>query len=524
MKIIKKSIFIVLIVTGLSALFWGCSYENKKKTVEPIFTWYRDIPGVTSEEIDAINALCEQTEYFVYGMPLSIEAFKNEDGEISGFSAMFCDWLTGLFGIPFKPAIYELQDLFSGLASGDISFSGELTITEDRLKVFYMTSALISRPVKYFRLEGAESLSDIAKERLVRCGFINGAATISAILAELTPGTYEIVLLDDFSRVYDALTSGRIDAFYYSGTAEVNFINYSDVGTYNFYPLIRMPVSLATQNEALIPVISVVEKALQSGAARYLIEMYNKSFQDYTRHKLFSKFTDEELAYIENSSVIPFSAEHDNYPTSFFDVHIKKWTGIGFDVLHEIADLTGLNFSIAHTPDTGISELVQMLDNGDSFLHIELDRLTERNGRYLWPKSYFKIDNPALISQMDQRGIDIHEIYSVKVGLTKGITYTEMFHKWFPNHNLITEYESQNESFDALMRGDVAMVMNSYSGLLYLTHYLERTGYKINYLFDYPYYCTFGFNRDQEILCSIIDKALGIIDTYRITNQWMTRT
>jgi len=527
MKIANKSIFLFLIALGLSALFWECSNENKIKTGKPgIFTWYRDIPGVTSGEISAIEELRGHTEYFVYGMPPGIEAFKNDYGEIKGFSAMFCDWLTELFGMPFTPDIYRWQDLFSGLESGEISFSGEMTISDDRLKDYYMTGALVSRSIKYFRLDGARSLPEIAKDRLIRCGFINGSVTINSILAELTPGTYEVVLLDDFSGVYGALTSGRIDAFYYSGTAEANFIEHSDVITYNFYPLIRMPVSLTTQNEALKPIISVVDKALQNGATRYLTEMYNQGYQDYTRHKLFSQFTAEEIAYIENSSVIPFSAEHDNYPTSFFDTHtrINKWTGIGFDVLDEIAALTGLKFAIAHAPDTGFSDLIQMLANGDSFLQIELDRLTERDSGYLWPDSYFKVDNPALISQMDKRGIKIHEIYSVKVGLTKGIIYTELFHKWFPNHNMVKEYESQKDSFDALMRGDVDMVMNSYSGLLYLTHYLECPGYKVNYLFDYPYYCTFGFNKDQEILCSIIDKALRIIDTYSITNQWMTRT
>ena len=525
MKIIRKNVILFLFILFALVYLGDCGEQTRNQSNGMmLFTAYRDIPGVTSEEIAAIEALRGQNEYFVYGMPLSVEAFNNENGEIRGFSAVLCEWLTELFGIPFKPEIFKWQELLSGLENGRISFSGELTITDERSQIYNMTGALISRPVKYFRLADNRYPVEITNERRIRCGFINGAATINVVLPELPQGTYDVVLLDDFSYVYDALVNGEIDAFYSSGSAEVNFIQYSDVITNNFYPLLRMPVSLATQNDELKPIISVIDKALQNNATRYLTEMYNQSYQEYTKYKLFSQFSGEELAYINSKPVILFSAEHDNYPASFFDTRINQWMGIGIDMLREIEALTGLKFLISHDHNTDYPSLIKMLDNGESSFHIELVRFEEQENKYLWPVSSYNIDFPALISKMEHRSINIHEIYSVRVGLTKNSTHTEMFHKWFPNHYLVTEYEGQNETFDALMRGDVDMVMNSYSGLLYLTHYLERPGYKINYMFDYPYFCTFGFNKDQKILCSIIDKTLGIIDRQSITNQWLTKT
>jgi len=529
MKIWKKSIFIILIVILLSVLFVECSFKNNQLNKNnAVFNSYREIPGVTNYEIEAIEAYRQAVsrgdiEYFEYGMPLSIEAFIGEDGKIKGFSAMFCEWLTELFGITFKPVIYKWQDLFAGLDSGEISFTGELTRTEERLKNFYMTGALVSRPVKYFHIKGGKHPAEITQERL-RCGFISGAATINSVIAELVPGSYEVILLDDFSYVYDALVSGKIDVFYCSGTAEVNFLEHSDIISNNFYPLIRMPVSLATKNKALKPFITVIDKALENNATRYLSEMYNQNYFYYTKYKLFSQFTEEELNYIESNPVILFSAEHDNYPASFYDTRINKWTGIGFDILKEIETLTGLKFTIAHDETASYSKLIQMLDDGESSFQLEMIRAADQEGKYLWSELTLNTDNPALISKTDVRSINIHEIYSVKVGLTKGLAYTNMFHKWFPNHNLIIEYENHYETFNALTRGEVDMVMNSYSGLLYLTHYLERPGYKINYMFDYPYDCTFGFNKKQEVLCSIINKSLGLIDTQGITNQWLTKT
>jgi len=41
-------------------------------------------------------------------MPLSTEAFKDKNGDIRWFTALFCEWMTEIFSITFKPAaLYE---------------------------------------------------------------------------------------------------------------------------------------------------------------------------------------------------------------------------------------------------------------------------------------------------------------------------------------------------------------------------------------------------------------------------------
>jgi PAS domain S-box-containing protein len=57
-----------------------------------------------------------------------------------------------------------------------------------------------------------------------------------------------------------------------------------------------------------------------------------------------------------------------------------------------------------------------------------------------------------------------------------------------------------------------------------MTNYYERTGYKANFVFDFTSESTFGFNKDETILCSIVDKALRFVDTKGISGQWMRKT
>jgi len=521
MKKMMKGLFILLMIMFFSVS--SCVPDIQKYDSAAAYSSYLDIPGITKDEINAIEALKSEYDSFVYGMPLSVEAFANESGEIRGFAALVCEWLTHLFDIPFRLELFSWSDLFKGMETGDISFTSEITITEERIKVYHMTSAIVSRAISSFRLAGARPIAEIAEERILRYGFIVGTVTIDVVTAELADGTYELVILDDFALVYDALRSGQIDSFFYSGVAEASFIEYEDIVVTNFFPLIRIPASLSTGNSKLEPIISVIDKALNENASRYLLELYNRGYKEYTRYKLFTRFTDEEIDFLQKKPVIPFTAEFDNYPTSFYDTRSEEWLGISFDMLKEIEILTGLKFEIANDQKTEFSKLIEMVEAGESSMQLELIRSVGREGRFIWPATSFKTDYPALISKMEHRFINIHEIYSVSVGVSRNTAYAELLHRWFPNHNHIIEYDSQSESFDAMMLGEVDMVMNSYSGLLYLTHYLERTGYKINFLFDYLLDSTFAFNKNQILLCSIVDKTLNVINTKNITDQWMGR-
>ncbi|MDR1654479.1 MAG: transporter substrate-binding domain-containing protein, partial [Treponema sp.] len=175
-----------VLAAGLLVCAAGCGTEVKPAPQQgpypegngyPVYGSFRDVPGVTEDEIAAIEALQEREDAFVYGANLSTEAFFDGNGEIRGYAALFCGWLTELFGIPFEPVIYEWGDLIDGLESGGVDFSGELTATEDRRKTYFMTDAIAERSIKFMRIEGSEKLSDIAKRRPLRYAFLEGTTT-----------------------------------------------------------------------------------------------------------------------------------------------------------------------------------------------------------------------------------------------------------------------------------------------------------------------------------------------------------
>ncbi|MDR0324136.1 MAG: transporter substrate-binding domain-containing protein, partial [Treponema sp.] len=522
-RLIKFALFSAVFLPAIS----GCdNLSGKRHEEHPMiqFKSFRDVPGVTNEEIRVIEAFQERGDSFIYGMPLSTEAFFDEDGEVRGYSALLCEWLSEFFGIPFEPRLYDWLDLLAGLETGEISFSGELTATAERQGKYFMTSDIASRPLKYFRLEHSKPLVEIAKERPIRCGFIQDTNTIITVVSELEAGTFDTVLLSDVSLVYEALKSGKIDAFYYSGTAEANFFGYSDLVTFQFYPLTYRPVSLTTQDRSLLPIISVIEKVLENGGIRHLIMLYNRGEQEYLRYKLFTQLTEEEREYIKNNPVVPIGADPGNYPASFYGKYEQAWRGTFFDIMAEVASLTGLSFERANDEHTEWPAIYQMLVDGRVAIVPELTESKEREGQFLWPATSLMTDYFSLISRSDYPDIKINEVLFIKVGVARNIIYTDIFKKWFPNHMNTVEYESMEDAFDALLRGEVEMVMASQKRLLYLTHYLELPEYKANIIFSQAIDIKMGFNKDEPVLCSIVSKALRMIDTKEIVDNWMRKT
>ena len=516
-----KNIFLLLLILFI---FTGC--DKTSEISNDTFKSFRDLPGITADEIKRIEDLKYQIDYFVYGMPFTSEAFYNNDGEIQGFAALFCEWLTDLFEIPFKPAIYEWGDMLDGLESGDVDFTGEMRATEDRLMSYYMTDAIAERTLSYFRLADSKPLEEIEADRLLRYAFLKGATTAGTITSMLKPGTYEVILIDSVHDVHDMLRSGEIDAFFYSNVAEAAFYQYEDMVAKTFFPLIYSPVSLTTQNADYKVIVTVVQKVLRNNGLRYLTSLYNRGQRDYMMYKLNMLLTEEELAYIHDNPVIRYAAEYNNYPISFYNVHEKQFQGIAIDLLREVELFTGITFETANATNRNVEfpTLLNMLEDGEVSFITELIRSDDREDKFLWPKAVNMTDYIALVSKSDLENVKLNEILYMKVGFGKNTAYAELFNRWFPNHRSTVEYESTSLALDALGRGEVDMVMASLHQLLIMTHYQELPGYKANFIFDSTFDSKFGFNKDQTILCSIFDKALSLTNTTAITEMWTRQT
>jgi len=250
---------------------------------KPPFKTFLDIPDVTQDDISDIEYLKNNYDSFVYGMLLSTEAYMNVQGEISGFSVLFTQWLTQLFDISFVVENYYFSDLIDGLEFGGIDFTGDLTATEERKLTYFQTEPIAQRPVVYFRLSDSSPISEIITERKVKIGALFG----DIIIESLDMNTSIPMSVSNYDEAYSLLKAGGIDAFIDYSNVETSFDCYDDIIVETLYPLSFCLTSLTTKNPELLPIIDVINKALaQNGTNQYLAYLYTQGYDEYKENKM----------------------------------------------------------------------------------------------------------------------------------------------------------------------------------------------------------------------------------------------
>ena len=520
MKNSARVLFLLLAILSMLSLF-SCSVSTP--SVLPALDDFRQIPGITEAEIEAVERLRESYDSFEIAMMApNTECFYDENGEIKGYTALLCQWMSDIFDIPFSPVFYDWPDIIAGLADCSIDFSGELTATPERREYMYMTDSIGERTIKVIRRIGGRSISESTSGKPVRCCFLSGATSFSYI--EPYVSNIEVIYADSFTEVIDLFADNQIDAFVVDGTAEAVFDNDSSIIAEDFSPMIYAPVSLTTQNPELVPIIDLVQKILVSDYSYKFSDMYRQGRSDYLNNKLSYQFTDEEKAYIKNhiEGGIPvyYVTEYDNYPMSFYNEREGAWQGVSYDVLSQIAELTGLGFEVKNQKDTPWSEMIAMLDSGEVSFAGDLIYSAERAKTYLFSDAPYLIDHYALLSTSEYPDVGVLEIMRARVGVISKTAHADFLFECFPDHKNILEVSNINEAIIALEKGEIDLIMTTKNVLLNITNYLEMPGYKANLVFARSSESYYGLNKNEATLRSIMSKAQRLVDTSSIVDRW----
>jgi signal transduction histidine kinase/CheY-like chemotaxis protein/HPt (histidine-containing phosphotransfer) domain-containing protein/ABC-type amino acid transport substrate-binding protein len=514
--------------------FSGCEDSSTKtqalssaSITAPSYLSYRDIPGLRDEEIQAIEALRKAGVSFVYGTLPGTESFYGQNGVVQGYSALFCGWLSDLFGITFKPRIYQWDQLLAGLESGEIDFTGELSPGFPYRQHFTMTGPITDRRVKrFFIAENREPSLAGEAEQVRRYGFLENSPVQNLV----SPYLYEpftAVTFKNHEPVYQMLKDGEIDAFFEVDVAEPVFENRRDVTGENFFPLVHDSTALGTGKSALTPFVSVVQKYLNQGGDYYLTALYNQGTEEYRKYRFYSRLTPEEWEYLgihqNPSAIIPITSRYDCYPLSFYNEQEQQWQGIALDILREIRDLTGMSFYPANLKTDEWYEIVAMLESGGASMACELIVPESLEGNFIRADAPYQRDRYAFLSKASFPDINVNEVRYSRVGLVVNSLYSSLFHKWFPDHAYTNQYLTITDAIGALDRGAIDLLLATTNTLFMIANYQERAGFKANLVLEQAHGSFFYFHKNERVLRSIVSKAQGFVDTEKIVERWTYR-
>jgi PAS domain S-box-containing protein len=523
-----RRLFVVLLICLSAALARGFTASGAEAFDAAAIRSYRDIPGVTEEEIAAIEALKSARTHFSYGNSKSAEAFVKDDGTLGGFAAILCAHLTELFGHPFVAGTYAWDDLMGGLDQKALDFTGELTPTEERMRVYHMSHPIAQRNIAvHYRADAAPKIESEIDLNGLRIGFLEGAITLDQVRRSYPELVFEPVEVGNVREAARRLSQGEIDV-YVDEACDWFFAQGFDAIEYVVVlPVIYIPVSMTTADPELKPVVAVLDKYIKAGGIDVLHSLYKEGNHAYTKHKFLRALTGEERAYLqrlnENDSAVPVLFENDTYPLSFYNEKEKEYQGIAPDLLDAISGLTGIRFAIKSDKDMTWNEMQELLRTGGASLVSELIRNVEREKDFIWPSEPYSTSRYIFISKSEYPDIEMYQVERATVGLTRGSAYETLYDKIFPDNANTKRYDRNSETADALEKSEIDLFLMQDNFLLEQANYREKSGYKANIIFGAPIESYLGFSKNEALLCSIIDKAQRAVNVKRIESGWKNR-
>jgi len=518
---------ILLLVVALQLVGCATSSAAPKFQESANVTSYRDVPGITQAEIDAIVELTMRTSQFTYGMTESTECFFDPNvGSTMGFSVLFCQWLTDFFGIRFRPSIYYWDSLLSGLESGDISFTGEISPGTEG---FLTTEAIAERRVMLVTLNGIDYARNLAlnSDRPLRYCFLEGSNTQKLVESYLDGhGDFEIVNVSNCTDAYDKFLSGEIDALLADETVMGAFSLYNNLIIEEFKPVTHNTVALATKTKVLEPIISVTQKYIESVGSYKFREMHEQGGHDFLSYSLYSHLTDAErnflTARLASDADVRVVLGSDNYPISFYNAKENEFQGIAVDLMEQITAITGLRFTYVNQSLFG-TETAAFLSGAADISAVTV-RCPSMENAVRFSDFPFMTDYYAFITLSDFRDITLSDVPYLNVGVLQSVEFVDTFEALFPNHRNV-RYLDKSAAYEALGNGQIDLLLGTRGTVLDLTNYKEHTNFRANLALGRPYEVYLSFPRsDAPVeLAHIISQTLQLIDSEALVDRWTRR-
>ncbi|MDR3305594.1 MAG: response regulator [Clostridiales Family XIII bacterium] len=527
----KKAVIIAFaIVILISVQFVSCASEDAgfAPSVEKYLS-YKDVPGVTEEEIAAIEAIAANNSMLVYGMTSSTECFRDDETSTSkGYSILFCDWATSFFGVKFKPVIYEWDVLLKGLESGEIPFSGDIS-TKLAKGEYFMTDPIAERRVAIVSMDGMTMTRNrLATEgRDIRYGFLTGSSAREIIAPYLT-GDYKEVSVQDYIDMRQKFLLGQIDALVMDETAEVLFPFNDNLIIEDFEPIVFNTVSMATADAQYAPFISVLQKYMDAAGSYIFRDMYEEGRTEYLQYSFLQRLSDVHRDYIaahtDEQNPVRVALDRDNYPISFYNENAGEYQGIAVDLLRQTTEITGMCFEF-EGEDAAENGAPPSLIDGSADMGGSVIRTEGIEGQVLFAEHPYKIDYYAFISLSSLDSVSLSDIPYLRVGLLSGTAYSETFYSMFPNHKYVTVFDTKQDAEKALRDGETDLFLGTRDVLLDIMNYHEETGFRENLVLSRPFEVYFAFPPDGggETLSWIISRALDRVDTEITVDSWTRR-
>lgn len=267
--------------------------------------------------------------------------------------------------------------------------------------------------------------------------------------------------------------------------------------------------------------VSIINKTVDPYRRNGLLDFYKiKSKKGFLHYKIMETLelsTDEKSWLTKNRKVTIGIPE--NFSPAVYCENNGEVKGICFDILRELLDNLGLEYSIYHNRDgDSWGNLVQDLASG-KFDIIPLIVKTESREKDIYFTRQYGYDDYIIISRLDSHQIiNVHDLDGRKVAITSGEWIYDYLSRFFVK-TVIIQKKSISEALESVYNGEADYALGSKCIIMNRkTPHLEKL--KVAGTFENSLPISMGISKKHPQLASILNKMMYLIDSKDYYNQY----
>lgn len=447
---------------------------------------------------------------------------SNNNDELEGISADYAALIAQILNVTIEVRRYDTRDeVIEALKSGALDFVGSANGYEAAdAQLVLSRSYANDQPALVTRSGDSQSLPvDLAGKRVAMLYHYMQPDAVQAFYPrahlQLYGSTHEAIGAVSFGQA-DVYLGDTISTRYLINKNHLNNVRMADFSALENNPF---GFALARDNKRLLNIINVALAAVPAVQQMEILRRWSAGGGGVLGAERL-RLSDSEKRWLEKHPRVKVAVLDKFVPLSFFD-ESGQFEGLSAEVLSRISLRTGLKFEVVR--DSSLLRQIDQISSGQVEMLAVITPSVERADKLRFTRPYLSNPYVLVVRADDDSVVTLEDLPRKRVAFIGGNSLAAQIAQDYPGIELVyVENPEQAMELVAKSSVDATVVSLISARFMIARHYRDRLR-MTSTVGTEPARITFGVNRSQLELYSILDKALLSItpeEMDELTNHW----
>jgi two-component system sensor histidine kinase EvgS len=446
----------------------------------------------------------------------------NNNDELEGVTADYAALIAQALNITVQVRRYDNRDeVIAALKRGEVDFLGSANGYEAADKQLVLSRSYANdQPTLVTRAGDSQALSvDLAGRRVAMLYHYLRPEVVQAFYPharlQLFPSTFEAIGAVAFGQA-DVYLGDAISANYLINKNHLNNVRMADFSKMEVNPF---GFAFAASNTRLLRIVNTALAAIPANEQMEILRRWSAGNLGFTANDRLQLSVSEQR-WLEKNPRVKLAVLDKFLPLSFFDEQ-GEFEGLSAEVLARISLRTGLKFDVVQ--GSSLPRQIDQVSTGAADMIAVITPSIERADKVRFTRPY--LTNPFVLVSRNEAGnpITLEDMPGKRLALIGGNSLREDIVRDYPGVEFV-DVENPEQAMALVASGGADAAVNSLISARYMIAHQFRDRLRVtSTVGSEPARITFGVNRSQLELYSILDKALLSItpqEMDELTNHW----